>query len=105
MLDYFWTHDITITPHTGAGSLGDTYGEPATVRGFITGGERMYRDSDGRERAATATVYLPATTSPRPVLQSKITCDSPALAGTVVQLTEWDAGHLVLPECFEVVLA
>lgn len=98
-----WAHTISLARYSGAGSLGNIYGDPEICPALVIPGERMYRTVDGREKLGRGTVYLPAGIEPPP-LESEVTCASPGMHGRVGAVAVYDAGNVALPECIELVI-
>lgn len=103
MLEEFWVHRVSLARYVGPSSTGDVFTDPEPLAGLVASGERVYRTSDGREKVASGTVYLPADIDP-PGLMSEITCAHPGMYGRVAQVNHWDAGTIGLPECIELVV-
>ena len=103
-IDQLFIHTIEFRPYLGAGSLGDTYGDPVTTPALVDPGEVLYRTPDGREKTARATVYLPISLEPAPSLQSEVTGRSPGIHGHIADVAEWRDDTGVFPECWQVVI-
>lgn len=101
-LDDFYVHTVTLTPITGEGAYGTTYGTPTQVACFVDETTRLVRDQDGAEVTASATIYTAPGTTAAP--GSTVTLPTGRTA-TVITTQQHDSGPLDLPDHASITVA
>jgi hypothetical protein len=56
-LDDFFVHHVTLTPKTGDGGYGPTFGAPVDVACFVDDTVQLVRAPDGEQVVSSSTVY------------------------------------------------
>lgn len=101
-LDDFYVHTVTLTPITGEGAYGTTYGAPADVPCFVDETTRLVRDQDGAEVTASATIYAAPGTTAAPGTVVRLPSGRDA---TVITTEHHDSGPLDLPDHTSILVA
>ena len=96
-LSDWWVHTVTVRAWKGrSGSGADVYGAPVNLTGYVAGGRRLVRDTNGEQVVSEATLALPST-APVLIAGSKITL--PARLGgrttTILAVSIGDTGGLL----------
>ena len=94
-------HTVTVTPRTGSGAYGTTYGDPFTLRCFRETGHKLVRAADGNEVVSSAQLY--AAPGQAASIPAGSTVEWDGHTTTVVASHDRDSGGLGAPDHTEVV--
>lgn len=104
-LSDWWVHTVTVTPKTGDGPEGATYGNPYAIACFVDDRRRIILGPAGEQIVSETTIYAP-TATPNVPLDSVVAIGAPhpAQSATVVGFSRHDGGGLPTPDHVEILL-